>query len=518
MEPSLSYYTVQAGANTFASEKIARILEEYIDDTDTVLNTCAGETALPAATEIRNDIDEPAPADHHVDCREISEKIDQCVDVVLHDPPFSEHQAIHTYGLEAEQWPGYAPVHREVHPLLREGGYIIQAGFSAVPIAQKIRDDYERRAIVVANQLGRQDDWILTVDKKTTESDSERPWSTTASVIPNGGIATDGDFDIKYRAVPGAVSADDIWSAARDRCSGRTLLLDWQGSIDPSEIGVAETIEPYHSAAQLDQYVSLENDGSPVPPRKLGDSLPGRQPDAVVVWPHSTASNVTTEYDGHEIGFIRAIKQELDRHFGSGVTVLLIGNTATGMRRQWDYTHTGVTVVDGENPDTAWYISQFQKGQNGLGELAESMRLTPTGWTTATFDSPVDNRHCSAPQEGRWVIDSPRITLERHPAFYYHCPICGANSGARCVDDGSSEWTSLKCGNIHTRRCEYAKDRITQSERVHVYDGGNYLGIAEYEAMDDISTLSEMTLPDTDATPQREPNRGTQTTLKDVFG
>jgi hypothetical protein len=146
------------------------------------------------------------------------------------------------------------------------------------------------------------------------------------------------------------------------------------------------------------------------------------------------------------------------------------------------------------------------------------MRLTPTGWTTATFDSPVDNRHCSAPEAGRWVIDSPRVTLERHPAFYYHCPVCGANSGAGCIDDGSSEWTSLKYGNIHTRRCEYAKNRITQSERVHVYDGGNYLGIAEYEAIDDISTLSEMTLPDTDATPQREPNRGTQTTLKDVFG
>ena len=517
MEPSLSYYTVQAGADTFASEKIARILEEYIDDTDTVLNTCAGETALPAATEIRNDIDESAPADHHVDCRKISEKIDQCVDVVLHDPPFSEHQAIHTYGLGADQWPGYAPVHREVHPLLREGGYIIQAGFSAVPIAQKLRDDYERRAIVVANQLGRQDDWILTVDEKTTESDSERPWSTTASVVPNGGVATNGDFEMKYRAVPGEVSADDIWSAVRERCNGRTLLLDWQGSIDTSEIGIAETIEPYHSTAQLDQYISLESNGSPVPPGELGDSLPDQQPDTVVVWPHETASNISTEYDGHRIGFIRAIKQELDRHFGSGVGVILVGNTATGMRHQWDYAHTGVTVVDGEHPDTAWYISQFQKDQHGLGELAESMRLTPTGWTTATFDSPADNRHCSTPNEGQWVIDSPRITLERHPALYYHCPVCRASGGTGCVDTGNNEWTSLKYGEVHTERCEYAESRIEQTERVRVYDGGNYLGVAKYEATDDISTLSETTLPDADQTPEREPDTRTQATLDDAL-
>lgn len=178
------YYTVQAGADTFTSEKIAGVIEQYIDDDDTVLNPCAGETPVPAGEEIRNDIDPAKPADYHVDAREVGEKVQQQVDVVTYDPPYSEHQAVHTWGLEPEQWPEYQPVQREVHPLVRDGGYLIQAGFSAVPLDTAIRSEYTRQAIVIANQLGRQDDWVLTVDQKLPDQSSRtRPWTENASQL-----------------------------------------------------------------------------------------------------------------------------------------------------------------------------------------------------------------------------------------------------------------------------------------------------------------------------------------------
>lgn len=518
MQPTLGYCTIQAGADTFVPDKITRVLDQYIDSEDTVLNTCAGETTIQA-DEIRNDIDDKKPADYHVDCREISSEVDQSVDVVLHDPPFSLHQATHTWDLDPEQWPGYMPVHREVQSLLEDGGYLIQAGFSAVPVAAEVRDCYDRQAIVVCNQLGRQDDWILTVDEKTSESGSERPWDASADVVPNGEVGATGDFDITYRAVPGTVSADDIWTALRERAVGETLLLDWQGDISPSKFGVSEPVERYRSVEQLVRYVGLGSERTPTPPAELDSVLPETQPDTVVVWPHQTASNVTTRYAGDEIGFIRAIKQELDQHFGSGITVLLVGNTATGMRRQWDYGHVGVTIADGENPDSAWYITEFEKTQKGLGEVTETTTLYPGGQITDIFESPADNLHCNdGLTAGRWIVDSPRIALEQHPALYYHCPVCGAAGDNLCVDTGEGNWSVLTDGQtVHEQRCEYAKKQIAATESVRVYDGGNYLGEVKHQQREAVSTPSKTTLS-TPSTGSKQERSGTQMRLGNIQG
>jgi len=489
------YYTVQAGADTFTSDKIAGVLEQYISDSDTVLNPCAGETALPMGTEIRNDIDESVPADHHVDARDIGEVIHREVDVVTLDPPFSEHQAVHTYGLDPEQWPGYEPVHREVDPLLREGGYLIQAGFSAVPLHSSIRNDYTRRAIVVCNQLGRQDDWILTVDQKTpSESSQERPWTDSDSVIPNSSQTEGGEFTIDYTAVSGAVTAANIWDGARPRTSGETLLLDWQGDISASEFGVSEPVERFVSQDQLVRHVSLEDGDTSTRPADLDSVLSEHNPDTVVVWPYERASSHNTEFEGGEIGFIRAIKQQLDRHIGTGTKVLLIGNTATGMRQQWDYEHTGVTLVDGENCNSAWYVSEFWKTQRGLGEPGSEQTLTPVGVIEDILASPADNLH-SSNGSGNWVCETPRVRLERHPALYYHCPVCGAAGGNLCIEDGEPLPTSDNTIQSHTSRQAYAETTITTNNAVRLYDGGNFLGtVTDSAGVDAISTPSRTTL------------------------
>jgi hypothetical protein len=511
--PEFQYYTVQAGADTFSSSKISQVLEQYIHDSDGVLNPCAGETALPLGTEIRNDIDESVPADHHVDARDIGEKIQQQVDVVTLDPPFSEHQAVHTYGLDPEQWPGYEPVHREVDPLLREDGYLIQAGFSAVPLASSIRSDYTRRAIVVCNQLGRQDDWILTVDQKTpSESSQERPWTDSDSVIPNSSQTEGGEFAIDYTAVSGAVTAANIWDRARPRTSGETLLLDWQGDIPASQFGMSEPVERFVSQDQLVRHISLRDGDTPTRPANLDSALSKHDPDTVVVWPYEQASNHSTEFEGSEIGFIRAIKQQLDRHIDTGTKVLLIGNTATGMRQQWDYEHTGVSLVDGENCNSAWYISEFWKTQRGLGEPGSEQMLTPVGVIEDMLASPVDNLY-SSDGSGNWVCETPRVCLERHPALYYHCPTCGAAGGNLCIENGEPLPAGRSRIQTHTSRQAYAETTIATNNAVRVYDGGNYLGtVTDSGGVDAVSTPSRTTLP---TSPQSGTDENTQESAAD---
>lgn len=499
----LSYYTIRAGSDTFGNSKIASLVGEYIDPSDRVLNPCAGPTELEtSATVIRNDIDESVSADYHSDARNISDVVEDEVDVVVYDPPFSKSRHVDTYGLPPETWPGYEPAIREFDKLLVNGGCLVQFGFSVSPIPQSLRDEYQLTDIVVLNQLGRMHDWIMSVYQKSGSEGRNRPWSIRTPVVPNQHqiLGDHSGRPLTYHATPGEVEARDIWSILRGKIAGPTLLADW-GKLD-LELGLRKSVERFSATEQLVSRVDIVGENrADIDFSSLRSSLRQTNIETIILWPPDEASSWITEYRGERVGYLRAIKQEIDRYVGGGMRTILVGNTATGMRSEWNWEHTDIQVVDGAGAAPAWYISTFIKSQRGLCE------------EDTNIECPIDNRHWDGEPGGSYVIKEPHVTLDREPAWNYHCPKCGAAADNMCHTDYGYLTNRHGSPVVHEERKEWARDRIRKTGEIRVYECGRYLGTVEVSRADNNAAQSRATLDDSEETSEEEPTQFEDTEL-----
>jgi hypothetical protein len=158
----IRYYTVQPNRWTFQSDKIRQWVESHLHGR--VLNACAGKTELTHDGEIvRNDYNPERNADHHYDVVEIADHIEpNTFDCVVFDPPFSAEQADSSY--DGVQVAEIGQAMRQFDQLLREGGTVIQMGFTTTCMPGSM--DYKRQEVAIFNTLGRMNDWLGTVDKR----------------------------------------------------------------------------------------------------------------------------------------------------------------------------------------------------------------------------------------------------------------------------------------------------------------------------------------------------------------
>lgn len=160
-KPELEYRAVQPDRWTFRSDKIREWVESWCKGR--VLNACAGKTHLQLEDVVRNDINPKRDADHHEDVADLSDVLGaDCFDTIVFDPPFSENQADESY--EGHNIENTAAVMRVFHRMLRPGGRVVQMGFTTTCMPAKL--GYVRRAVCVFNTLGRQADWLGTVDER----------------------------------------------------------------------------------------------------------------------------------------------------------------------------------------------------------------------------------------------------------------------------------------------------------------------------------------------------------------
>lgn len=158
----LSYYTVQPNRWTFQSDTIRDWVENHLDGR--VLNACAGKTHLRHDGEIiRNDLNQDRDADLYVDVCEIAGHFDRAsFDTIIYDPPFSQNQASRSYN--GRNVGDDALAKRQFHELLRQGGRVIQFGYSTTCMPMSL--GYTREAVGLFNTLGRMNDYLGTVDRR----------------------------------------------------------------------------------------------------------------------------------------------------------------------------------------------------------------------------------------------------------------------------------------------------------------------------------------------------------------
>lgn len=166
IDPDMKFYTVMPSKWTFESDKIKEWVESHLEGR--VLNACAGKVKLSHDDEVvRNDLNPEMEADYHEDVCSISDLFERrSFDTVVFDPPFSRNQAEKQYsGLQPEDWKAAID---EFNELLGGGGKIIQLGFTATCVSRA--QPYRKVEVAVFNTLGRQNDWIGTVDKKINDN------------------------------------------------------------------------------------------------------------------------------------------------------------------------------------------------------------------------------------------------------------------------------------------------------------------------------------------------------------
>jgi len=110
---------------TFESPKIKQWVEE--NASGKVLNLFAGTTLLNL-DEVRNDLDEDAPADYHMDALNFVKEWDGCsFDTIILDPPYSYRKSMEMYGNRRAS--RFKMLADEIPRILAPGGRVISFGY-----------------------------------------------------------------------------------------------------------------------------------------------------------------------------------------------------------------------------------------------------------------------------------------------------------------------------------------------------------------------------------------------------
>lgn len=498
----LSYYTTQAGAMSFESDKVRGFVSQFIEPTDRVLNLCAGDTELDVGAVDRNDVRPEVESEYTEDVRDLFEIVDEKYDVVIFDPPFSLHQHTQTYGLNSELWPGYGEhIATGLASLLKQGGRAIQFGFHAT-IDPADTTELTPTHVGIFQQLGRSYDWCATVATKAGAPDGKKNTLSLAAetkVCPNpsdnGAVAP--SFDIRYRRSDAeeleSVIATEILQDI-DRPAGKTLALVWgdqpaefEFNFDAGESAIADVVIPYSGPADRLKACSLghgdSKDGIEIHPEDLHTEVPQLDYDNVVIWPDLRAYNWNIEYHGESCGYVRAMKRTLDKILGSGTTVYTVGRTMTGMRDAWGYEHHGVTVVDHISEQESWYVSRFEKPQSGLGEVQQS-------------NVPIDMGYRETETAPNWVTVNSLTSWYYHPAFYTPCTECGAHQNAHCVNGDTIV-------PMHEARIDWFRESYRKNDTVRWYRNRGFGRVSQTPNHDwsGTATPSSTTNTEDDITP-----------------
>ena len=128
---------------TFSVKAIRNWVEQHCEGR--VLNLFAGPTKL-ALDELRNDLDETMPADHHCDALTfLREWEGEPFDTILLDPPYAIRKSIELYkGILCSP---FRQLKDELPRCLRPGGLVITFGYHSVVMGRNRGFTLERLAV-----------------------------------------------------------------------------------------------------------------------------------------------------------------------------------------------------------------------------------------------------------------------------------------------------------------------------------------------------------------------------------
>ena len=147
----LSFHDVSGSRWTFEDDPVREWTLQFCQGR--VLNACAGQTSLGYSGEvIRNDLNEDAPADTHLDVHELPREFGpESFDTIVFDPPWSGFQADDKYQGGDVNWT--RELKEGFDTLLRPRGHIIQLGYSASVMPRDL--GYRRISVSVFAPYGR---------------------------------------------------------------------------------------------------------------------------------------------------------------------------------------------------------------------------------------------------------------------------------------------------------------------------------------------------------------------------
>jgi hypothetical protein len=462
---TFTYATVQPDRWTFGADKIRAWVENFLEGD--VLNACAGKTVLNHHSVHRNDIDTDIDADTHHDVRKLPEKLDSRYDVIIYDPPFTDHQATETYG---QSTPGYgADVINTLDALLRPGGCVITFGYSTwgMPADR----GYRHEAVGLFNTLGRQHDYLSVVSRHDPGHQPSTKADQTATVQANA-IAPaehsyedqpEGRVELAYRVCEHETwfEAEPVRQWVEGHLHGRTLVVS-------NRPGVGQVDhEPLLVNATPDTECNTEAADMQLNPVTLSDAL-SQVFQSVVFAPPPSAFQATTEYRGQETGLSTAAKRELHEILEPDGRIIQLANTASCMRADFGYERGAVAIFaqPGDKQDLIGAVDH--KRTNDLTDLCRQ--------NGTTF------KRCRA-CFGEWT------TLD--PAFRICCPQCGAlaahkvgehlQGGEYCLNlDGTTPNAGTSFEGLHWARIQAAQKQLDDFNACPVTESGMHERVANH--------------------------------------
>lgn len=129
-----------------------------------VLNVTAGQTKMGYDGDIvRNDIDEDAPADTHLEAHDLPDEFGaNSFNTIVFDPPWSGFQSGDKYDGGDVNWT--RELKNGFDTMLQRRGRVIQLGYSATNMPKEL--GYRRDAVAVFQPYGRRKAFIGTVCEK----------------------------------------------------------------------------------------------------------------------------------------------------------------------------------------------------------------------------------------------------------------------------------------------------------------------------------------------------------------
>jgi len=158
----LEFHDVSGSRWTFEDDPVREWTRKWCEGR--VLNACAGRTRLGYNGEVvRNDIDEDADADTHLDVHDLPDEFGaDAFDTIVFDPPWSGFQSGDKYGGGDVNWT--ADIKEGFDQLLRAHGRVIQIGYCASAMPSRL--GYERIAVATFAPYGRRKSFVGSVVEK----------------------------------------------------------------------------------------------------------------------------------------------------------------------------------------------------------------------------------------------------------------------------------------------------------------------------------------------------------------
>jgi len=491
----LHYWTYRGCEWTFLNTKARYVAEKYL--TGRVLNTCAGVVTLNHDGEtVRNDIQESVTLNiggdrtitingsEYNDGETISTQTDSNVpiselennyetesfDAIIHDPPWSSNQATETYEVsDSDRYTNN--VKKNLHSLLRPGGYFIQAAFTPQLMPPKLQNQYEIEHISLFNTFGRKRDFYIVVGKKrknnTTYDSTDGTTHTyrcySDTVLPNRGVlnipyetgstlggngGNEIDITILQQTSPNPeITINELSKLlVESHLSGDALDIsthdtaiplthnDYIAHIHPNSGNTALPDDPHpdHNGRTVKHFSEPIYDTYIMDERILADKWDTGGFDTIIINLPQSASSNHVAFNGEDRGRLAATFENSNLLLKPDGNMIHISDTATCCPGRMPYIRSAVTCLpDPSDYSQSQIITCDQKQPNA--DVEPSVSDTPAD--IDTWHNPLDSSNCSEPTPRYYCIHCGEGTYF-HPAYTVNCPTCYATPDEHCVENG----------------------------------------------------------------------------------